>query len=117
MNALKQVNDKYGHAEGDKALSTIAKVLLKSDKNDTLFYRIGGDEFVALCLDIDENKVNKIINKINDGMKKTKYSVSIGYEMCNELDNKYDVYKIADEKMYKANEDYYLKNNIDRRRK
>lgn len=109
MNGLKQINDTLGHSEGDKALITISEILLKSEKNKTRYYRIGGDEFVAFCFNANEKEVKQLIKKINSNLSETKYSCSIGYEMCDSNDNKYDVYKKADKKMYKEKEKYHTK--------
>ena len=110
MNNLKLINDKYGHLEGDKALITLADVLIKSEKNKARFYRVGGDEFVVLCIDVDEDKVKSIIKRIEEGMKKTKYTCSIGYEMVTKDKEINDTYKIADDKMYREKERFH-KNN------
>lgn len=109
MNNLKQINDKYGHLEGDKALVKLAEALLKSEKNKARFYRVGGDEFVTVCFNSDEGIVKNIIKRIRNNMKKTPYTCSIGYEMCNSKDDKFEIYKIADEKMYKEKEEFHQK--------
>ena len=101
MNNLKIINDTYGHLEGDNALISLSDVLLNSDKNKARIYRVGGDEFVILCIDAKEEKVVSIINKIKKDMKNTNYSCSIGYEMIKDYNKIYDSYKLADEKMYK----------------
>ncbi len=122
LNGLKMINDTYGHLEGDKAIQTLANSLLKNIKYNVNFYRTGGDEFVGLCLNIDEEKVKFIINNIKKDMNKTKYSFSSGYVMCDTNADKYDVYKKADEMMYKEKEEYYSKHerrheNLSNRRK
>jgi diguanylate cyclase (GGDEF)-like protein len=110
MNNLKLINDKYGHLEGDKALVTLADVLVKSEKSKARFYRVGGDEFVIVCINADEERVKSIINRIKEGMKKTDYSCSIGYEMVTKNKNINDTYKIADDKMYREKERFHKKN-------
>jgi len=111
MNNLKYINDKFGHLEGDKALNTIAKILLESDKKNIKCYRIGGDEFVILCHSINEDKVKELINNIKKELLLTKYSCSIGYEMNKVTDDINDIYKKADEKMYKDKEKFHNNNN------
>ena len=110
MNNLKLINDNYGHLEGDKALITLADVLKRSERNKARFYRVGGDEFVIVCIDADEDKVKSIVKKIEDGMKKTDYTCSIGYEMVTKDKNINDTYKIADDKMYREKERFHTKN-------
>lgn len=48
VNFLKQVNDEYGHAEGDKHLKETARVLKESFGSFGDLYRVGGDEFFAI---------------------------------------------------------------------
>lgn len=48
LDHLKQINDGFGHVDGDFAISSAADLLKKSFSSDTVLARIGGDEFVAL---------------------------------------------------------------------
>lgn len=48
LDGLKQINDKYGHGDGDIAIRTIADALKKSCPSDTLCVRFGGDEMLAV---------------------------------------------------------------------
>lgn len=48
LNDFKQINDLYGHAEGDHALKTFADVLRIAFRESDVVGRLGGDEFVAL---------------------------------------------------------------------
>lgn len=49
VDHFKEVNDSYGHAVGDEALRTIAKVLDRSRRKEDLLARIGGEEFAVIC--------------------------------------------------------------------
>lgn len=57
LNEFKQINDRFGHAEGDRALISFAKVMQKTFRDSDVFARIGGDEFAALLTDTDESDV------------------------------------------------------------
>jgi len=46
---FKTVNDTYGHDAGDTVLIELARVLKDSVRSDDLIFRLGGDEFLALC--------------------------------------------------------------------
>ena len=48
LDGLKQINDRFGHAAGDHAISTVATALQMSCPHDALCVRFGGDEMVAL---------------------------------------------------------------------
>lgn len=45
---FKQVNDNYGHAEGDRVLKAIAEVALETLRRSDTVSRIGGDEFAVM---------------------------------------------------------------------
>ena len=48
VNGLKDINDQFGHAFGDKVLIECAE-RMKQVFQDGSFYRVGGDEFVIVC--------------------------------------------------------------------
>ena len=50
MDELKQINDMYGHAEGDFAITTLAGALSSSLNEDEICARFGGDEFMAVLV-------------------------------------------------------------------
>ena len=56
MNDMKKINDRYGHAEGDFCLCTIADAMLKSARHKEVCIRTGGDEFVVLAKHYDAGK-------------------------------------------------------------
>lgn len=66
MDNLKQVNDIYGHKEGDFALNSIADTLRSSFPNGSIIARFGGDEFVAFTMDIDEDSINRITRTLEE---------------------------------------------------
>ena len=55
INYLKTINDKYGHAEGDKLLAAAADTLRTHLKSAENIYRLGGDEFVAIYLSKEDS--------------------------------------------------------------
>ncbi|MGL5915169.1 MAG: GGDEF domain-containing protein, partial [Culicoidibacterales bacterium] len=81
INALKKVNDTFGHGEGDEYILTIANVIKDSFRTDDVIARIGGDEFLIVCKDMTQNKVDVILERLVNNMqvkseKETRYSVS-----------------------------------------
>ncbi|MBV6521420.1 MAG: hypothetical protein MNPFHGCM_01556 [Gemmatimonadaceae bacterium] len=51
MDDFKDINDAYGHAEGDSALIRSAQILKKTFRDSDIIARLGGDEFVVLAAD------------------------------------------------------------------
>lgn len=64
LNNLKRANDTMGHSAGDILIRGIASVLREAVGNDGKVYRIGGDEFVVLIRDINDEGIHKILNRI-----------------------------------------------------
>ena len=57
LDNLKKLNDTHGHAVGDTALKSIGYILREYEKKyDGVVGRYGGDEFVLLLTDIDDEK-------------------------------------------------------------
>ena len=118
VNGLKSLNDNLGHEEGDKAIVTLAN-LIKDNINKQMYaYRIGGDEFIILCINEDEEIISKTISTIKDALTKTPYSASFGHGMrVGKDDTVEQMLKLAEQEMYIDKELYYKTNNIDRRRR
>lgn len=76
LDHLKEINDCFGHKEGDFAISKIAETLKKILSNKAIIGRIGGDEFVALY----EKKHNKnIYNNIKTTLTKFNKTSKLDY--------------------------------------
>lgn len=53
INGMKAINDRYGHAAGDAALTHVARVLIDQVRESDLVGRLGGDEFGVLLAQAD----------------------------------------------------------------
>ena len=60
MDSLKQINDTYGHAEGDLALTHFAQLLTQTFRESDVLARMGGDEFAVLTIDATESSLAAI---------------------------------------------------------
>ena len=86
MDNLKQVNDIYGHKNGDFAIKSIANILKKSFDDDDIIGRIGGDEFVAFAFlddaerpQVIRNSISTLSKELNDTCGKPYYiDISLG---------------------------------------
>ncbi len=107
VNGLKLTNDSYGHEMGDKLLIAVAEIFKKSCRQEDIVCRVGGDEFVILLPNVNEKKVKKIIERIKKESQNTKLdsvivSLALGHSTKNKEDKDIlEVYKEADNKMYK----------------
>ena len=104
IDQFKRVNDTYGHRMGDITLQKTAEFLKESlpEKNYLLF-RIGGDEFAAIAIDLSEEDVAEKIKQIcKRSAEKTGCSVSAGICKVNPANNRAleVAFEIADKKMY-----------------
>ena len=123
LDDLKNINDKYGHAAGDRALVTMAELLRKACKNgDDFIGRMGGDEFIIVGErgEIDEIKqlievIYKSVNRYNEQTQSGYYiQPSIGYSVFEKGDTIDLFLASADQEMYqnkqkrKASKGIYL---------
>lgn len=111
INDFKQINDSFGHNEGDNALTIVAAVLNEiALKNNSEAYRIGGDEFVVVVPSSDKTLLSDIISEIESDLNiqavnnNIPYSLTLSFGYSSSTDcNDFDIQKIietADAKMY-----------------
>ncbi|MCG6533324.1 MAG: GGDEF domain-containing protein [Syntrophales bacterium LBB04] len=63
LDNLKEINDTFGHKEGDQALVDTSQILKETFRESDIIARIGGDEFVILALNSFETSAEKLINR------------------------------------------------------
>ena len=112
LNGLKQINDSYGHALGDRALILTAEALAQTIGPEQMASRLGGDEFVLLDRGaVDWNGVKELQEKVRRSLehehqlgdgRKLLLRVSIGSALFPEDGTKAgDLFHIADQRMYR----------------
>ena len=111
LNYLKNTNDEFGHFAGDEALIKLAHLICLTFKHSPV-YRVGGDEFIVILENEENEKADHLIAEFNeriqdciDNNKLPNYeriSAAIGYAEYQEgVDTCVDdVFKRADQKMY-----------------
>ena len=87
IDYFKNVNDKYGHASGDRVLCQLAKIMLKKLRNIDTCGRIGGEEFLVLIPDTNLKKALIAAERLRTAVashnfrlsdKKVQITISIG---------------------------------------
>lgn len=81
LNGFKQINDGYGHTEGDRAIVGFADVLRASMRETDVLARLGGDEFVALVVDVEPGSETQIIERVQRGVARHNREEQRGYEL------------------------------------
>lgn len=84
MNKLKQVNDKYGHSEGDYAIRIIGEILKDIIVDKGVAGRIGGDEFVLILPQEGYDIVTEIYSRFqrfNETSSKP-YNITVSVGTC-----------------------------------
>jgi len=74
LDNMKQINDDFGHEEGDRALATTADVLKKTFRNSDVIGRVGGDEFVILALEAKAESLDALRTRLNENLKRARYN-------------------------------------------
>lgn len=109
IDDFKQINDTCGHDAGDDVLKTIGQTLKEHSRKDTDFiFRIGGEEFALIILNLCDEKLLEHIERLNKYIKEAfenschKITFSVGISSFSKDKSFEEIYKTADEKMYKA---------------
>lgn len=110
MDNFKDINDSYGHLEGDKVLSKIGGILQDNFHQDDIIGRIGGDEFLVLIKDISDYKVvekrcGELLYKIETAfpaLQQPQISCSAGIALGIAGNDYFTLYQQADKALYQA---------------
>lgn len=81
LNKFKQVNDEFGHAEGDSALIAFADQIKDVFRDSDLFARLGGDEFVVLLTNASKDLTVDIMARFEQSLEKYNMEASRGYDI------------------------------------
>ncbi|SHE66320.1 PAS domain S-box-containing protein/diguanylate cyclase (GGDEF) domain-containing protein [Marinitoga hydrogenitolerans DSM 16785] len=107
VDNLKNINDTYGHFEGDKSLKIIANTIKKHIRESDIVARYGGDEFFIGLYNCRlenarrlEKNIAKELKKLSE-KNKINYSVSFGFIEYNHSETLDSIISKADEIMYK----------------
>ena len=99
INDLKIVNDTQGHKAGDDYIKTASKIISNTFKHSAVF-RIGGDEFAAICQGDDYDYMGELLAKMDNSNHKAP-KIAYGMSRFDGKGRVVDVFERADQNMYK----------------
>jgi diguanylate cyclase (GGDEF)-like protein len=114
IDNFKTVNDTYGHNIGDEVLVKTANVVSSRIRDDDIFARWGGEEFVILFGGVESDMGKELAERLRKAVENNpcseagKVTLSIGVVQYHRDENEKDdespenFVKRADEKMYEA---------------
>lgn len=104
---LKKSNDEKGHQAGDDLLIR-ASGCLKKEFGDYRLFRVGGDEFLALCAGIEEKELLRRVENLREHMKEAKALMALGcIWRADSRENMDKLLAKADSRMYEEKRAYY----------
>lgn len=111
IDDFKKVNDKYGHDEGDKVLKHTAKVMNRVLRDNDIYARWGGEEFVVALPQSSKKSSVRVAEKLCNALAESKINLdgniekitmSVGIVMHSDETSLDEMIEKADRAMYKA---------------
>ncbi len=112
VDDFKRFNDTYGHAEGDKVLASLARVISESSRESDYACRYGGEEFVVIMPSTLLEQGRLVAERIRIGFFETPFqplpggevqvSVSIGLAQLEQGEAYDSLLRRADQALYQA---------------
>jgi len=120
LNGLKTANDLLGHHAGDNLIRRTAEVLKASMDDGYIAARIGGDEFIIIMSDADEQAASELMERIqslvtmnNKYYREPELSLSLGAATSEPGVSLEKVISLADDAMYKNKGLYHRRRRED----
>lgn len=111
VDHFKVVNDSFGHEVGDEVLVSLAQVCRKVLRQVDLFGRVGGEEFMALLPETDQEAAALVAERlrealaghqVSDSQPQVRVTISLGVARLSPEMRLNDLMKAADDAMYRA---------------
>ena len=124
INSLKAINDNFGHLHGDLAIKTVAEIIQKYFPDEWLKIRYGGDEFLLIGSNTDEEQVSQFCAAADNGLTRRGGRMKLPYELT--ISSGYKIIESdsglsldeavsqADQIMYERKMKYYKEKGIKR---
>ena len=108
MDNFKQVNDNFGHQQGDEVLQQFAQLIKHQLRDTDRVFRYGGDEFVLVLEDTPKSQVNEIIERLKKAISRDSKLMSLnvafssGAIQMESFHSADDVLDEVDKRLYEA---------------
>lgn len=111
IDRFKSINDNFGHATGDEVLTTVSKSIARSVRSIDCVGRYGGEEFIVVLSDCDEEAAARAAERIRAGVASTPVAlggevghVTISGGLCHsdKFSAAQDMLSAADQALYAA---------------
>lgn len=105
IDYFKQINDTYGHQEGDKILAQFASFLSRNVRDNDVVTRYGGEKFSIILPGTSKSEAGQVAHKLRQKWKsgKTKMTFSVGVaEAGVDGETAEELVRAADNALYRA---------------
>lgn len=112
IDHFKSINDNFGHDAGDMILQQTAEILSSHSRAGDYVFRMGGEEFLMILVDINDSNARKVAEKLRRKIEEEKLqltdsrkhqvTVSIGVATYNGHPDYQHLLRQADQAMYQA---------------
>jgi diguanylate cyclase (GGDEF)-like protein/PAS domain S-box-containing protein len=115
VNQFKAINDRFGHASGDRALQEVARTLVGALRAADIVGRWAGDEFLAIAHNVTLDVLNELAGRCTALINETAFrndtggleglSISVGCALVKPGDDVESLVARADSRMYQKKRD------------
>jgi diguanylate cyclase (GGDEF)-like protein len=108
VDQFKRINDENGHAVGDQVLAEVGRVIAGLQRASDIAIRWGGDEFLVLLPNIDEEGARAFTQRVRSALERVQLpnvwgiSISVGTTEMAVGESIQDTIGRADQLLYKA---------------
>ena len=100
LDELKRVNDRQGHAAGDRLLCRAAEVIDSTRRAADVVARLGGDEFGVLAVECDEPAAKVLADRLHGALEAAGIRASVGHATRQPTGTLAQAWSAADAEMY-----------------
>jgi diguanylate cyclase (GGDEF)-like protein len=110
LDHFKQVNDTYGHLQGDQVLAELAKIIIAAKRESDVAARYGGEEFALILHETTADGAHILADRIRAAVEEAtfpgglKLTISIGVAATDDEAQFTSLMEKADEALYEAKE-------------